>query len=417
MKIPDFLKRHAPALSDFQSLVSEKPTAGLATLFQISNNLLKEYDFLDSQPAHKTSQKPAAQNAETPPKPNALQVSQSSSEPENSQSTAQAHAKNKATEPVENHEDSAIQQRIFYFHVMSKCHVDAFILERPEAKEIFEGECLHYGRVCEIAITNYCIMDNHFHLNVGVRACSLEKAHEQLAQMMGSIKQQFTRRFKIWYNITFRREIRHRKPKLGTGTLWAGPFRAEFIKDEAQLAASTLYTEANRIKVSCAEQITQLNEPPQVTHSSDDNNQVDAQSEYRPLLQALYNNPSQSARFYLADAAAIPANTALTDGFDGNWASDEEVQKYWHLPAYSLPADWRKVHYGNERRILKPTPAHQRTYHTTSFIERLGRTPSARRQNFAQLVLGICWKGRARITKPSDEDTDDQQVQGPGISC
>ena len=410
MKIPDFLKRQAAALSDFQSLISEKPPAGLATLFQISNRIFKEYDMT----AHSDCQNPDESHQTVCD--GGLQNS----------AVFDAEALNHTSQPQdsglddknsnENHlsENSLARTTFFYFHVMSKCHVDAFILQRSEAKRIFEAECLHYGRVCEIAITNYCIMDNHFHLNVGVPAHSLTEARAELAKMMGSIKQQFTKRFKVWYNTVYRKEIRQRKPRLGTGSMWAGPIRAEFIKDEAQLAASTLYIETNRVKISCAEQIAALCEPPQLknTRLCD---RFGVQSAYEPLLDAVYRNHAQSARFYLDGRAVSHTDTALTDGLDGQWASTEEVTENWHKPAYSLPEGWRKVHYGNERRILKPTSAEERTYHVTPFIERLGKTPAVRRKNFARLVLGICWKSRAQITVV--DEVPDREFQGPGIVC
>ncbi len=409
MKIPDFFKRQAATLSDFQSLISEKPPSGLATLYQITNLIFKEYDRTttsdcnDPHDEHNADCNAGLQNAAHFDAKVIVntELYQGSAQDPDSLTLIQG-------------DDLPPKLRLFYFHVMSKCHVDAFILARPEAKTIFEVECLHYARVCEIAITNYCIMDNHFHLNIGVPASCLTEAREKLAKMMGSIKQQFTRRFKLWYNTAYRKEIRQRKPKLGTGSMWAGPIRAEFIKDEAQLAASTLYIETNRIKVSCAEQISVLCEPPKL-HTKRQCNHFGVQPPYKPLLDALYSNQSQSARFYLSGDTALPSDTALTDGLDGIWASPQEVQKYWHLPAYSLPNGWRKVHYGKERRILKPTCVNQRTYHITPFIERLGKSSPARRRNFARLVLSMCWKSRGRI---SITDTSaEQEVQGPGIAC
>ncbi len=409
MKIPDFLKRQASALSDFQSLISEKPPAGLATLYQISSRIFKEYD------RTMVSDCPGSHDGDNVGCDAGLQnTAHFDPEVVGNIDSVQHLTQDGSSLSNSNGEESPRQSRLFYFHVMSKCHVDAFILERPEAKIIFERECLHYARVCEIAITNYCVMDNHFHLNVGVPADSLIQAREKLAQMMGSIKQQFTRRFKLWYNSVYRKEIRQRKPKLGTGSLWAGPIRAEFIKDEAQLAASTLYIETNRIKVSCAEQIAALCEPPTL-NAKRLCDHFGVQPEYASLLDALYNNHAQSARFYLDGGSASHHDTALTDGLDGNWASPEEVEKYWHLPSYSLPEGWRKVHYGNERRILKPTCVKQRTYHITPFIERLGKSPAVRHRNFARLVLSMCWKSRGRMTVTGAPT--EQEVQGPGIAC
>src|SRR5690554_5737994 len=80
-----------------------------------------------------------------------------------------------ATAPIDTadehtHESQQAIEGYYYFHVTSKSHVDAHILKRDEVKLIFEKECIHYARVFEIALTNYCIMDNHFHLKIGVPA-------------------------------------------------------------------------------------------------------------------------------------------------------------------------------------------------------------------------------------------------------
>jgi REP element-mobilizing transposase RayT len=300
-----------------------------------------------------------------------------------------------------NGETDVSEDIVEYWHVASRIHLGRFLLDRDEVKEILAAECLHYARVCRIAIVHYCFMDNHFHLVVGLTKKSLA-----LSKMIGCIKQQFTNKFKTWFNKVYRPQNRYRRPVLKNGTLWDGPPRPERIESEVQLGACTLYVENNRLVVSCKDDIGALEESPCFILSEEGDEAEEAefmlQPCYQELLDKLKSYPFQSAGHYLG---AVPAEeTILTDGKDGVLASEAEVDAWFKVAAHKLPEGWRKVWFKDCPGILKETPVEARTYARNPFYERLGTSETLRCAHFGRLLLGSCFRKRHQIAKIERED-------------
>ena len=55
-----------------------------------------------------------------------------------------------------------------YYHVMSRCALQKYLLRDPEVKEMFMKILRRAERFSGVEIANYCVMDNHFHLLVKV---------------------------------------------------------------------------------------------------------------------------------------------------------------------------------------------------------------------------------------------------------
>jgi REP element-mobilizing transposase RayT len=229
------------------------------------------------------------------------------------------HRDQDAEDEDEDEEETPWSQ-VEYYHVTSRIHLGRFLLEKNCVKEILAKECLHYARVCEIEILHHSIMDNHFHLFVGVQTYSLS-----LSKMMGCIKQQFTNKFKAWFNDVYRKENRYRKKALTNGSLWEGRCKYERIKDAVQFAACSLYIDNNRIVVEAKRDIGMLDEPPsfQPPEEVEDYNPDRSSSDWEPLigpLQPCYEElldkvrgfAFHSAPYYLGACKAH--QTYLTDG-------------------------------------------------------------------------------------------------------
>ncbi|MFU8803817.1 MAG: transposase [Bradymonadaceae bacterium] len=298
---------------------------------------------------------------------------------------------------------------IEYWHVTGRIHLEKFLLEKDEVKEILAEECLHYARVCRIAIVHYCVMDNHFHLVVGLRRDS-----HNLSKMIGCIKQQFTNKFKIWFNKQYRPQNRYRRPALGKGTLWDGPPKPELIESEVQLGACTVYVENNRLVVVCKDEIGALEESPAfiLTEEGEEAEEPEfmLQPCYQELLAKLKGYRFQSAAHYLGAAPA--QDTILTDGQDAIWASEADVACWYTVAKKNLPEGFRKVWFKECPGILIETPPDERSYAKNPFYERLGKTDALRSVHFGRLLLGSCFRKRHQIAKieTSVHDTE------PGLS-
>ena len=293
----------------------------------------------------------------------------------------------------------------YYFHVTSKSHVDAHILKRDEVKHIFQGECIHYARVFEIAITNYCIMDNHFHLKIGVPAdgISFSDARKRCAKAVGCIKQQFTNRYKCWFNEELRVSKNYRIPPLETGSLWDRPAKIELIEDEVDLVACTLLVEANWLRDTRYQEITSLNQSPEIVNSTtlltesaptaitpQTNPTSSFQPCYNELAQSAARHKHQSILWYLNGEKGHP-RSALTDGSDANWAPPEEFERLWPLAVRDLPTGYRKCWFKNMLGIIRPTAQKDRRYHVSPFIQQLGETATGRAEQLMYLILNLCW--------------------------
>ncbi|MBA2661945.1 MAG: transposase [Bradymonadaceae bacterium] len=303
------------------------------------------------------------------------------------------------TVPSEDEDDEAW----IFFHITSRIHFQRRLFERDEVKDMLAKHCLHYARVCEVGLLHYCLMDNHFHLKIAVRRGALKCFNA--SKFVGCIKQQFTIEYKRWYNGPYRREQRHRPESLGNGTLWEGRPHIERIEDDAQLAACTLYIEANRVRACAGTQLMALQEPPMLLTSQDEVSRL--QPCYEELLERIESYRYQSAGWYISGCAG--PEPLLTDGYDGNWASEEELERWWDEPVRELPEGWRKVWFKERLGILKPTLPQARRYMENPFIARLGTTPETRGRTFARLLMSACWHGRKRPVR------DDEEGSVPGV--
>jgi REP element-mobilizing transposase RayT len=299
-----------------------------------------------------------------------------------------------------------------YFHVTNRIHLGRYLLEKDCVKTILAEECLHYARVCEIEIVHYCIMDNHFHLLVGVRSHS-----KPLSKMMGCIKQQFTNKFKTWFNGVYRKENRYRKKALTNGTLWQGRCKYERIEDDAQFGACSLYIENNRIVVRAKQDIGELQEAPkfQVERKYDHPDEVferspwetfigPLQSCYETLLDQAKGFAFHSAPYYLG--ACEGSDTYLTSGKDAVWASDDEVREYFRVAASKLPEGWRKCWFKESPGIVKKPDDALRTFADNPFYARLGTTDAVRAAHYGRLLMGACYRKRASIAEIEDEECE-----------
>ncbi len=286
-----------------------------------------------------------------------------------------------------------------FYHVTSRVHLQRRIFERDEVKQMLGDLCLHYARVCEVALVNYCFMDNHFHLEVGVRHGSATCLG--VSKMAGCIKQQFTNQYKIWFNGVYRKEKRYRPSRLGNGTMWDGPVYVERIEDEAQLAACTFYIEANRLRACCAEPLGALEEAPLLEGDA-------LQPCYEQLLETVKGYGYQSAGWYLSGCTGEAR--CLTSGQDGVWASQSEYEQWERVSVTKLPPGWRRVWFKARPGILKPTPTFERRYLENPIYARLGPTPEQRGRTFGRLLMGACWHGRGRAV--IDDEGDGKE---PGV--
>ncbi len=258
----------------------------------------------------------------------------------------------------------ANERDLVYFHVMSRSHLRKKYLEKARPKEILANLCQHYARVFQIALLDYCIMDNHVHLIVGIE----RQALHLLGKFVGCIKQQFTREFKAWFNGSFRPSDRYREPKLERGTLWDGPYVALELDDYSYMGACTLYVENNRVVATWDEE-------------RQEDTSLAAEPTTEELIPRLEESRFQSAGWYLRGRQGH--DPVLTDGTDGVWATPEEVEEYWTRPKRELPAGWRKVWCQDRRGILKPPADQDRRYASHPYIESLGDTPQEQARQFA----------------------------------
>jgi REP element-mobilizing transposase RayT len=270
-------------------------------------------------------------------------------------------------------EEKGREQEKAYFHVTSRCHLSQHYLEMDRSKELLGELCRHYARVFEVELLDYCFMDNHLHLEVGVER---ERAGV-LAKFVGCIKQQFTREYKAWFNEVYRKADRYRKKKMGRGTLWDGPYQALELDSERYLGACTLYIENNRVMEAWGE-----GEPTE-----------------EELVEWVKGYEHQSGGWYLGGRKG--EERWLTDGKDGEWATEEEGKEYGKVGKGELPRGWRKVWVEDRRGIMKETPAEKRSYGRHPYIESLGETAEEQGEELGrQLMMAYrCTKERKRSRK------------------
>ena len=281
----------------------------------------------------------------------------------------------------------------FYFHIRSKINLGKKILKKQQAKNIIHEQCLHYSRACKVALVNYSIQDDHFHMLIAVTSDSYAVAREKASKMIGCIKQQFTKRFKAWFNEIYVRERKFRIQPIPRGSLWDARAEIEFIANETELMSCVLYIESNYLKIRAASEIKTLETPPPQINRDDHAEHVD--SPYQALKNYLAAHQFQSAGWYVGGRRGH--TTALSDGTDGVWLTGRQLEYWWNKPVKKYPPGWRKVWFKKGGGILVVTPDKKRRYHENPVLNLLDAKPVECGRIFRYLVLAACWHNRSRV--------------------
>lgn len=276
-------------------------------------------------------------------------------------------------------------------HVTTLSHLERHLIEHGHAKRLIQRLLLRYARICRYAVLHYAIMDNHLHLVLrALPDC------EPLDKMIGTLKAQFTHKFKAWFNNTYRPEHCPRRAEMGRGTLWLS-YEAKIIDSDAYLRNCVFYVEANHLKAVHRCKIEALLEPPCATQEFEGPEDfVDGAlgPDYDELLEAAKEWPYHSASYYLSEQPT--GDPALTDGTDAVWATEEEVEAWWDRPYRELPDGWQKVYFGGRQRILKPTPEHERRYPECPVWAEVDDDRTIRARRFAVGLMESIWCSQCR---------------------
>lgn len=283
---------------------------------------------------------------------------------------------------------------VFYFHIRSKINLGKKILAKVEARTILDTQILHYARACKVALLNYSIQDDHFHMLIAVKTDSYAVARGKASKMVGCIKQQFTRRFKLWYNEFHVRERKYRIKPIPRGSLWDARAEIEFIANETELMACVLYIEANYLKIRAAAEIRALDIPPAYALQAEKEDRL-FYSPYHLLKKHLSSHQFQSANWYANGRKEH--NTALTDGTDGIWLTGRLLEYWWNKPVKSYPPNIRKVWFQDGGGILVLTPDAQRQYHENPILDLLDCAPDENGRLLSHLIFAACWQNRSRV--------------------
>jgi REP element-mobilizing transposase RayT len=283
-------------------------------------------------------------------------------------------------------------------HVTWQCHLGEGWLQQPKAKEIFLRLLRRYCRICRYGLLHYSIMDTHPHLIL-----KTQEDAEPLDKMIGTLKAQFTRKYK-----SAMREAHQSEFSFGglaeNGTLWTRSFFSREVLSNLYLLNCVFYVEANQLKAMHPDKIEEilydLIEKPEVPPEFED---LDAdcplvlQPGYADLVERARDWSWHSARYYLDESHGD--DPYLTDGTDAVWASAEEVERYWETSLANLPKGWRKVYFGQRHRILKPTPDHRRKLPVCPVFSNLGANHLQRVRRFAVGLMDSVWRGWSRIAE------------------
>ncbi len=284
----------------------------------------------------------------------------------------------------------------FYFHVTSRIHLSKRLLSKDEVKDILKTQCLHYARACKVALLNYCILEDHLHLLIGIKSETFQEARAKAAKVIGCIKQQFTKRYKHWHEKIYRVQRKFRIKRLTKSTLWDGRALIEYLADETDLLACTLYVEANNIKVNAANHIKMLEKAPTPNTVQTSSTTIQCfDAGYHLMLEKLKSYEFQSAGWYLN--AQKGHTTALSDGTDGIWATAAELEIWWDVPVSKYPPGWRKVWFTIGGGILKTTPDSARRYAKHPAYEMLGENRQDRAHALGHFLLSVCWLSRTNV--------------------
>ena len=121
-----------------------------------------------------------------------------------------------------------------YYHIINRGVEQRIIFKELEDYEYFEELMCFYAKSFGIAIHNYCLMNNHYHLLIEITSENLSK---------------FMRQLNMNYSIYFNKKYKR------TGHLWQGRFKSWYVTDEAYLYTLMCYIEQNPLKANMVKDI------------------------------------------------------------------------------------------------------------------------------------------------------------------
>ncbi len=120
------------------------------------------------------------------------------------------------------------------YHVINRGVEQRTVFEEASDYEYFETLMCLYAKSFGIAIHNYCLMPNHYHILLEIQSENLSK---------------FMRQLNMNYAIYFNKKNKR------SGHLWQGRFKSWYVTDEAYLYTLMRYIEQNPLKAGMVKEI------------------------------------------------------------------------------------------------------------------------------------------------------------------
>ncbi len=114
-----------------------------------------------------------------------------------------------------------------FYHIINRGVEQRAVFKENGDYEYFLEQLSNLSKNFNIAIHNYCLMNNHYHLLIETREENLSKFMRQLNGI-----------YAIYFNKKYKR----------SGHLWQGRFKSWYVTDEAYLYTIILYIEQNPLK-------------------------------------------------------------------------------------------------------------------------------------------------------------------------
>ena len=121
-----------------------------------------------------------------------------------------------------------------YYHIVNRGVEQRVVFEEASDYEYFEEIMCLYAKSFGIAIHNYCLMSNHYHLLIEIVRPNLSKFMRQLNM-----------NYAIYFNKKYNR----------SGHLWQGRFKSWYVTNEAYLYTLMRYIEQNPLKAGMVKEI------------------------------------------------------------------------------------------------------------------------------------------------------------------
>ena len=121
-----------------------------------------------------------------------------------------------------------------YYHIINRGVEQRVVFLEAEDYAYFEELMCFYAKSYGIALHNYCLMSNHYHLLIEIQQENLSKFMRQLNM-----------NYAIYFNKKYKR----------SGHLWQGRFKSWYVTDEAYLYTLMLYIEQNPLKAGIVKEV------------------------------------------------------------------------------------------------------------------------------------------------------------------